>query len=663
MMSHLCGRDAGCPTPPAQSRTCRVPASGSAVGLAAAPGGRSSIYASARGLRQARARAGDDSHTRGEARPADTPPFPPTPVAPLHGTGHRPVQAALEGVGVARDAIVALMTSHPRLAAVAAGVARHLPMRLPPCRAPVARSRPCRARGAAVDPRHALSVVLPRPFDASNGAPACQARRTAAEAPEAGLLRGALPGELPPSRRARRGEPCRLAADPTGADQSVGVAAAHRRAATVGLDHVCTPQGQRLRPRDVGHHGRADPPVRDPGVRVAHPALRLQPPGLQPRPEPAQQGPGIAAQPPQPPPPVRVPGVANAVTIGLSPSAIPPVWPVPGPVTDRRPGPAAGPVSSTTPHNLRLVARVQEAGAGRLEPRGGAHREAAGPRVAVALRPVGPPPPRRPGPRLLEPLHHGRDSGLPVVGRPLPRHAIPAAGRGRVPGVPAVQQELDVQAAGAGPTAGPRVGVRRVCSPPPGGWRAACRSAGVRRQGPGRAASFRHVLPPVRGVPPLSGRGVLRRPNGLRRAFPVTVLLHRPVERSPSRPRCRPRAVAGLPRLCLQRRRPAGDAAPSQEPGGPPKVFAVSLPAGRGLGPPAALRRLAKAAALVSPAGCVKPLGVRPTRVSTRYPHCRGRGHPYGLQAARSPLRPSCAPWWATTPPWTHDSRRVGGEP
>ena len=47
----------------------------------------------------------------------------------------------------------------------------------------------------------------------------------------------------------------------------------------------------------------------------------------------------------------------------------------------------------------------------------------------------------------------------------------------------------------------------------------------------------------------------------------------------------------------------------------------------------------------MSPSGRVTTLGVRHKRISTLSQHFRGRGHPYGLQDALPPLRPSCASW------------------
>jgi hypothetical protein len=153
---------------------------------------------------------------------------------------------------------------------------------------------------------------------------------------------------------------------------------------------------------------------------------------------------------------------------------------------------------------------------------------------------------------------------------------------------------------------------------------------------------------------------LIRLPRGFRRAFPLTVILRLPVERSTSPPRCRHRAVSGVPLPCLKSRLPACHAFPSQEPLGPPKFFDASLPACRGLWTPADLRLLAHTEALVWPSVSVQALGGRHTLVSKLYQHFRVHGHPYGLQEALSTLRPSCSPWPATTPPWTQDSIRVG---
>jgi hypothetical protein len=178
---------------------------------------------------------------------------------------------------------------------------------------------------------------------------------------------------------------------------------------------------------------------------------------------------------------------------------------------------------------------------------------------------------------------------------------------------------------------------------------------------PVRAASFRQALPLVRGFPTLGVLRLIRLPIRIRRAFPLTVLLRLPVERSTSPPRFRHSSVSGFPLPCLKSRIPACNAFPSQEPMGPPKFFDVSLPACRGLWTPADLRILANTDALVWPSVSVKSLGVRHKLVSKLSQHFRVRGHPYGLQDALSTLRPSCSPWYATTPPWTQDSIRVGG--
>jgi hypothetical protein len=134
----LCGRDAGYLAPPAQSRTCSFPASGSAVGLTSAQGGCSSIHAWASVLGHVGALYGDCVQQLGEALPAAAPPFSSTPIEPLKSTFRGPVKEAREGVGVALDSIVAIVTSQPRIETVEEGCSRHMPIRLNPCLDPSA---------------------------------------------------------------------------------------------------------------------------------------------------------------------------------------------------------------------------------------------------------------------------------------------------------------------------------------------------------------------------------------------------------------------------------------------------------------------------------------------------------------------------------------------
>jgi hypothetical protein len=149
---------------------------------------------------------------------------------------------------------------------------------------------------------------------------------------------------------------------------------------------------------------------------------------------------------------------------------------------------------------------------------------------------------------------------------------------------------------------------------------------------------------------------VIRRPHGLRRAFPCTVRLRLPDTCSTSQLRCRHRAVSGLPLPCLHSRLPASNAFHAQEPLGPPKFFAVSLPACRGLWTPADLHILATSDALGWPSVSVTTLGVRSTRIAKLDQHFRVRAHPYGLQDALSTLRPSCSPWY---PPRLRHGRKT----
>lgn len=96
-----------------------------------------------------------------------------------------------------------------------------------------------------------------------------------------------------------------------------------------------------------------------PGLRGHHPAIGLQSPRWQPRPDQAQNGPGIDAHAQHLQPPVMVPVVEDALQVGLHHSAIPPVWQVKGQGTDRLPCPALGAVPITTRQNLLRRERMQ----------------------------------------------------------------------------------------------------------------------------------------------------------------------------------------------------------------------------------------------------------------------------------------------------------------
>ncbi|HEX9869378.1 MAG TPA: hypothetical protein VGC99_12455 [Candidatus Tectomicrobia bacterium] len=291
---------------------------------------------------------------------------------------------------------------------------------------------------------------------------------------------------------------------------------------------MVTPPVQRIVPIDVGSHGGDAAALRDAGVRVDHPAVRLPNPCCQPLPDQAEKGPVIAAPAPPLQPPVMVHVVAAAFHVGLHHLPIPPVLPVTGQVSDRIPCPTSGPVPITTRQTLLRIDRRQEPGAGCLQERIFDHRDASRPLLAVALRHVTTTNPRRPVPLLLPPLDQCLDLRLQGLGLRLPCHAIHPTGRLRMQVAPAVPPELDVQAPVQVPTSVRRVGVRLVGYPPQGGWRAGCRSDGVRRTWPVRAAACRHVLPQVRGFPTLRVLCVRRLPLGIRRAFPSTVRPHLP---------------------------------------------------------------------------------------------------------------------------------------
>ena len=147
------------------------------------------MHSSAAWLSEAGALYGDCVQQLGEALPADAPPFPTTAIEPRKRTFHGPVKEAMEGVGVAMDSRVAVVTSQPSLEAVEEGFPRQVPVRLNLFLDPFARTLQFLASSATFDTRHARSVFFPEKFEAQKGEPPRHARMKATEAPDAGLLR------------------------------------------------------------------------------------------------------------------------------------------------------------------------------------------------------------------------------------------------------------------------------------------------------------------------------------------------------------------------------------------------------------------------------------------------------------------------------------------
>jgi hypothetical protein len=128
----------------------------------------------------------------------------------------------------------------------------------------------------------------------------------------------------------------------------------------------------------------------------------------------------------------------------------------------------------------------------------------------------------------LQSLRQALEIGLQVLRILGRRHPVHPAGRLLVEVAPAVPQELGVQVPvevlkPVLPT-GFRLGGYRLQE----GWLVWTRPDSVRHDGPVQAAYFRQVLPHVHGFPMLRVLRLIRLPNGMRRAFPLTVLLRLP---------------------------------------------------------------------------------------------------------------------------------------
>ena len=116
-----------------------------------------------------------------------------------------------------------------------------------------------------------------------------------------------------------------------------------------------------------------------------------------------------------------------------------------------------------------------------------------------------------------------------------------------------------------------------------------------------------------------------------------------PVPWSTVERRCQPCSVSGCPLPCLRSWLPSSQVCHRQARLGLPTCCASSLPACHGLRTPADRHSLAHSGARVLPAGAFTP-SASAMALSKLSQHCRGRGHPCGLQETRSTLRPSCSP-------------------
>jgi hypothetical protein len=132
-----------------------------------------------------------------------------------------------------------------------------------------------------------------------------------------------------------------------------------------------------------------------------------------------------------------------------------------------------------------------------------AHRHAEGPFRAVGFRNVTASDQFGPVALCLQPLHQCLDVALQVGGIGVGCHMVHPTGRLFIQVLPAVEQQLGIQASIQIPKPVSLVSMCFVGYPPQGGWLLVLRSDRVRQKWPVRATYFRHVLPPVVGFPHL----------------------------------------------------------------------------------------------------------------------------------------------------------------
>jgi hypothetical protein len=177
---------------------------------------------------------------------------------------------------------------------------------------------------------------------------------------------------------------------------------------------------------------------------------------------------------------------------------------------------------------------------------------------AGCLRPITAPDPCGPVAGRGATGAQGRAGGLSIGLIGVRRAAIHAPGGRRVQVPPAGEHQGCRQTPGQLPHAGRRVDGRVVRDARPGGWLLVGRSARGRPQGPGRAASCRHVRPQVAGVPHRRVRGLRSPPRSLQRAASHPRRRRLPGRGVTAAPRFQPCAVAGVPLPGRRSGRPDG---------------------------------------------------------------------------------------------------------
>ena len=193
------------------------------------------------------------------------------------------------------------------------------------------------------------------------------------------------------------------------------------------------------------------------------------------------------------------------------------------------------------------------------------------------------------------------------------------------------------------------------------------RSDTVRCEFPLRATYVRQVLPLVVGFPHLRVLCLIRHPSGIRRSFPLTVLLRLPARRCVPSGRLRlglcVRVSPSVPKDPYAVRRtfpPSGARGASQV----LVRFSSCMPRPVDSGGPSHPRRTAVGCSCVAFGERPNPRRPR-SQISKLYQLFRARGHPCGLQDSLSTLRPDLVrspllpPF--PTPHWTQDSIRAAG--
>jgi hypothetical protein len=537
--------------------------------------------------RHTRTRSLDAVAHVGNLLPRSTPPLAAPPMEPCERTVHRPMEEAVQRAGVPAPAILVVMASSSRMQPLEECPPRQGPVWLHPFREPVAGAVELLTGGASPAAGHAVPLWPPEERASQQGDAPLRAGVHTAAPVQMRLLRRHLEVALRSPLREPPQKPFRVLLPAEGTHPGLGISTPQGCTPTGGGHHLLKPDVQGIGQLPRGEDGGERAAVRRPRRGRDDLASRGEHPCLQPWTNQVEKGPGVDPLAHHVPQPRLLHGGQAAVARSLSQGALPSVLAGQGEGADRLPHPPSAAIAVPALENIRRREGRQPLCAGPWHQLGFQRGHASGPCRAVGVRHGTASDQLGPVARRFPSLSHGLDVVVQIACIGVCRALVHPPGRLLMQGLPAGAAQRRLQASVQFPQPGSRVGFGFVGSPPQGGGLLRRRSDGVRQEWPGRATSCWHVLPLGGGFPHRRGRGVIRRPRRIQRAFPRTVLLRLPGACALGELRVQPCSGAAFPLPCRRSCLPSAPPFHAQAGLGPPTCFDASLPACRGRRTPA----------------------------------------------------------------------------